>query len=145
MHLHDLHCQYNYNQFQGRQQQVISEIEIAGFWNLQNWNWNFQNWNRNCLGVMELELKVTELELNWKNGFELIYSVSVVWCFVFWLGWLLQFLCSWTFIWKYNNSIFFPPSCCCDLLAVVPGLSPASRLPRPLREGDPVPVSPRLN
>ena len=40
-------------------------------------------------------------------------------------------------------SIFFP-SCCCDL-TVVPGLLPAYRLPRPLREGDPAPVSPRLH
>ena len=40
--------------------------------------------------------------------------------------------------------IFFP-SCCCDLLAVVPGLSSTSRLPSPPPEGDPAPVSPRLH
>ena len=55
--------------------------------------------------------------------------------------------CQWTFIWKYNNSvsIIFFPSCCCDLRAVVPGLSSTSRLPRPPWEDDPAPVSPRLH
>ena len=71
-----------YNLFQGRHQQVISGIEIAGIWNLWNWNWNWNlrnwnwNWNWNLLWVveleLELELKITELELelNWKNGID---------------------------------------------------------------------------
>ena len=31
---------YNHNQFQGRHQQVVSRIELAGISNLRNWNWN---------------------------------------------------------------------------------------------------------
>ena len=70
---------YNYNQFQGRHQQVISRIELARISNLRNWNWNWNlqnwNWNWNLLRVvelewLELELKITELELNWKNGID---------------------------------------------------------------------------
>ena len=56
-----------------------------------------------------------------------------------------SFISQWSFIWKCNNCIFFFTSCCCDLLAVVLGLSSASHLPRPSREGDPVPVSPRIH
>ena len=72
----------NYNQFQGRHQQVISGIEIAGIWDPRNWNWNWNlwnwnwNWNWNLLWVVELELELElkipelELELNWKNGID---------------------------------------------------------------------------
>ena len=69
---------YNYNQFQGRHQQVISRVELARISNLRNWNWNWNwnlwNWNWNLLQVVELELelkiKELELELNWKNGID---------------------------------------------------------------------------
>ena len=60
--------------FQGRHQQM-ARIEIAGIWNLRNWNWNWNlrnwNWNWNSLWVveleLELELKITELELELKK------------------------------------------------------------------------------
>ena len=41
----------------------------------------------------------------------------------------------------YLFIFFFFPSCCCDL-TVVPGLSPVSRIPRPLWEGNPALASP---
>ena len=50
---------------------------------------------------------------------------------------------SMNFYLKMQQLYIFFPSCCCDL-AVVTGLTSASHLSRPLREGDPVPVSPRL-
>ena len=49
-----------------------SFVALRLIWNLRNWNWNLQNWNWNwnLSWVVELELKIAELELNWKNGID---------------------------------------------------------------------------